>query len=188
MIGAKKELDVTADALLAERIRQGDRTAEDELVKRYWSGLLVMFKARLRNTDPEEAYDLTQNTFIGVLQAIRAGKLREPEKLAGFIHGVARNVLNSFFEDGRPGVELTEEVSGRDPVEMLEAADRQRRAHAAINSLSPVDQQILLGVLVDGLSLEEIAIRLKMTPANVRIRKLRAIKKLKKKFARVSQI
>lgn len=180
--------DIASGGSLVERILQGDRSAEEELVQRYWRGVFLIVRARIRNRNPEEAYDLTQNTFMVVLQSIRAGKVREPEKLVGFIHGVASNLTNNFLYHEVETCELDQEVPGRDPVELLEAADRHRKAQEAISSLSKLDQQILLGVLVDGVSLEEIAARLNMSPESVRTRKSRAIKKLKKRFARVSHI
>lgn len=186
MIHAKNMPDIAADTLV-ERILQGDRSAEEELVKRYWRGIFLVARVRVRKRDPEEAYDLAQTTFMVVLQAIRAGKLREPEKLAGFIHGVASNLIRNFLCHTETACELNQEVPGPDPVQLLEAADRQRRAQEAINSLSEVDRQILMGVLVDGVSLEEIAQRLSMSAENVRTRKSRTIKKLKKKFESVSR-
>jgi RNA polymerase sigma-70 factor (ECF subfamily) len=180
--------DIAAGGSLVERILQGDRSAEEELVQQYWRRVFLIVRARIRNRNPEEAYDLTQNTFVVVLQAIRADKLREPEKLVAFIHGVASNLTKNFLCHEVETYELDQEVPSRDPVELLEAADRQRKAQQAINSLSAVDQQILLGVLVDGASLEEIAKRLNMSPESVRARKSRAIKKLKKKFGGMSHI
>ena len=174
--------DTAASGSLVERILQGDRSAEEELAQRYWRGVFLVIRARVRNRDPEEAYDLTQNTFMTVLQSIRAGKLREPEKLVGFIHGVAGNLTRNFLTHNAVTYELDPEFSGRDPVKSIEAADRQRKVQQAINSLAPLDQHILLRVLVDGISLEKIAESLNLSPENVRKRKSRAIEKLKKKF------
>ena len=87
--------DRTPEALLADRIRAGDRSAEEELVKKYRAGVLMIATARTR--DPEAARDLVQEIFIHVLKAARDGQLREPEKLGAFIQGTARNVINNFL-------------------------------------------------------------------------------------------
>src|SRR5262249_10167889 len=177
MMSLKTMPDIPSGGSLVERILQGDKSAEEELVQRYWPGVLEIVRARIRS-NPEEAYDITQDTFVVVLQAIRADKLREREKLVGFIHGVAINLTKNFLSHEVETCELDDQqVPGRDPVELLEAAERRRKAQETIRSLSRLDQWILM-MVVEGASLLEIARGLNMSPENVRQRKLRAIKKL----------
>jgi RNA polymerase sigma-70 factor (ECF subfamily) len=168
---------------LAERIRAGDASAEDELIRTYSRSVLLIARARTR--DPEAARDLTQQIFLEALKALRDGRLREADKMAAFLQGIARNLIANFV---RTRIRRSEcdldaaELETRDPVEALEAAERQRLVQQEISALNTLDQQILLLSLVDGHPLEEIATRLKMSPQVVRKRKSRAIKKLKSKF------
>ena len=74
-----------------------------------------------------------------------------------------------------------------DPVEALESSERQRLVRRELATFSMIDQQILLLALVDGHSLAEVAHRLKMSYEAVRARKSRAVRKIIKRFARVSQ-
>lgn len=76
---------------LVQRIQDGDRQAEEELVARFSKGLALMLR-RLTG-DPALAEDLHQETFRVVLQKVRAGQLREPEMLPGYLRGTARNLL-----------------------------------------------------------------------------------------------
>lgn len=172
---------------LAQRILGRDRSAERELVTTYRRGVLVTAAARTR--DYEAARDLTQDVFIAVLRALRRGKLREPEKLPGFIHGVARNLINNYLSSRarRAECELDVESHRTDPIEALEASERKRLLRRELAALDVVDQQILLLALVDGASLREVAQRLNMSHEAVRARKSRAIRKIAKKFARASQ-
>lgn len=175
---------------LAQRILAGDRLAEEELYNTYGRGVMVIAIARTR--DREAARDLTQEVFIAVLQAVRAGQLREPEKLAAFVQGTARNLINNFLRSRVRRAECdleaaTEEPQASDLIAELESSERQRLVRREIDSLSPVDQQILLWSMVDGHSLAEIAIRLKMSHETVRTRKSRMVKKIGKKFAEASQ-
>ncbi|HKD10487.1 MAG TPA: sigma factor, partial [Thermoanaerobaculia bacterium] len=75
---------------LASRIRIGDRQAEAELVARYQRGVTLLL--RRSAGDPSLAEDLAQETFRIALEKIRRGDLREPEKLAGFLCSLARNL------------------------------------------------------------------------------------------------
>lgn len=173
---------------LVERIVAGDRAAEHDLVSNYRRGILAI--ATVRTRDREAARDLTQDVLIAVLKALREGKLRESAKLAAFIQGTANNLINNYIRTRarRPEHELNDvEIAGVDPTEDLELAERQRLVRRELESFSTTDQQILLLSLVDGHSLTEVAQRLEMSHDAVRARKSRAIKKITKKFAQLSQ-
>ena len=76
---------------LVLRIRAGESTAEHELVERYSRG--VHFLLLGLTGDPARAEDLHQETFRLALEKVRAGELREPEKLALFLRALARNLF-----------------------------------------------------------------------------------------------
>ena len=80
---------------LVGRIRQGDRQAEDELVRRYRRGVAIILRAE--SSDAAAVDDLFQETFRIALEKIRQGDLREPEKLSGFICSLARNLVIDHF-------------------------------------------------------------------------------------------
>ncbi len=84
----KSERD-TAAALVAHA-RAGDAQAEADIIRRYQRGL--RFLLRRRTGDAELADDLLQETWIVALRKIRAGEVAEPERLAGFLCGIARNL------------------------------------------------------------------------------------------------
>jgi len=177
-----------ATLTLAQRILEGDRAAEEELVNTYRRGVLVIATARTR--DREAAHDLAQEVLMAAIQALRQGKLREHDKLAAFIHGVTRNLINNFLgsRSHRSEYELDDDQScGADPIVELEAIERRRLVRKELAALGVTDQQILLLSLVDGHSLAEVAKRLNMSHEAVRARKSRAIRKITKKFARMSQ-
>jgi RNA polymerase sigma-70 factor (ECF subfamily) len=86
-------IDTGAD--LVSRIRAGDRQAEAELVERYSCG--VKFIIRREIGGASIADDLYQETFRIVIEKTRRGDIREPEKLSGFVCGVARNLIIDYF-------------------------------------------------------------------------------------------
>ncbi len=81
----------TAPAELVRRILAGESQAESDLVERYSRGVKFLLLELTR--DPARADDLHQETFRLVLEKVRAGELREPEKLPAFIRQLARNLF-----------------------------------------------------------------------------------------------
>jgi RNA polymerase sigma-70 factor (ECF subfamily) len=176
-----------AAVVLAQRILAGDRSAEDELVSTYRRGVFVIAMARTRDRDA--ALDLTQEILIAILKALRSGQLRDSAKLAAFIQGTARNLINNYLRTKahHAEVELDDEAYSADPVLELESLERRRLVQRELESFSITDRQILLLSLVDGHSLAEVAQRLNLSHEAVRARKSRAVRKITKKFARMSQ-
>ena len=80
---------------LVSRIRAGDRQAEAELVERYSRGVMIIIRREVHDTVAVE--DIHQEGFRIVLEKIRRGDVREPEKLSGFVCGVARNLVIDHF-------------------------------------------------------------------------------------------
>lgn len=179
---------VTKYASLAERIQGGDVNAEEELFSTYRRSVFLI--ARVRTRDAEAARDLTQDVFIAVLEAIRKGQLREPGKLAAFIQGTARNLINNFLRSRARHVECDlpdEELRGADLLEELELAERKRLIQHEIELLASVDRQILVWSLLEERSLAEIAVRLNLSHDAVRARKSRLVRKIVQKIASLSQ-
>src|SRR5262245_58248888 len=78
------------EADLVRLIMAGDLSAEKELVQRYSRGMSIIIRHWVKNVADVE--DLCQDTFRKALEKIRRGEVREPEKLSGFICGLARNL------------------------------------------------------------------------------------------------
>ena len=172
--------DVTAWVDLVRRIEQGDRDAEAELARQFYVRVRPLASAHLRKTDV--AVDIAQETILAALEALRAGKLREPEKLPAFVLGIARNLINNYRRKQAASPEVHENPPDR-PVEPgpdLTRLESERRAlvRACIEQLSPLDRRILLLTLREGLSPREIAPILGLPAEVVRTRKSRAVKVL----------
>jgi RNA polymerase sigma-70 factor, ECF subfamily len=85
---------------LVRRIISGDPAAEAELVERFSRALSFLLRRLTR--DEAAAEDLYQETFRLVIEKVRRGELREPERLPGFVSSLARNLfLGSVRRGGR---------------------------------------------------------------------------------------
>lgn len=80
---------------LVLRIGSGDRRAEAELVERYGEGVLFLLCRWTRSRD--EADDLYQETFRRGIEKIRAGEVRDPERLPAFLRGLAKNLTTDHY-------------------------------------------------------------------------------------------
>jgi RNA polymerase sigma factor (sigma-70 family) len=88
MISVRGEALAPSDLELLSACRAGDQGAWELLVERYER---LVFSVALRNgVTREEAADITQMTFIALLESI--GKLREDQRLASWLMSVARRL------------------------------------------------------------------------------------------------
>ncbi|MEM8960065.1 MAG: sigma-70 family RNA polymerase sigma factor [Acidobacteriota bacterium] len=81
--------------ILVERIRAGDAAAESELVERHGRAVRMVLAQMMRGRP--EADDLFQETFRRAIEKLRAGELRQPEKLPAFMVAIARNLAIALF-------------------------------------------------------------------------------------------
>jgi RNA polymerase sigma factor (sigma-70 family) len=164
---------------LAERIRQGDTSAETELVQEFAQRVFVM--AVVRTHDREAARELVQDVLMAVIGALRKGQLQDVDKVAAFVHGTARNLINNRLrnESQHPPMEpLSDDLAQGELAQQLEDKERTRLVHQALEHLGPEDRRILYMTLVEGRKPGEIAAALGLTSEVVRTRKLRAVKKV----------
>ncbi|HKQ05071.1 MAG TPA: sigma-70 family RNA polymerase sigma factor [Blastocatellia bacterium] len=98
------------------RVMAGDADAETELVERYKDGIAIIIGRVVRNDAVTD--DLSQETFRIVLEKIRRGEVRDPERLSGFICSVAENLALDYVRRLRRKVnqeEIGEAEQIRDP-------------------------------------------------------------------------
>jgi len=181
---AEDILSAFEQARLAGGVRSSDASAEDELARLFRPRVLAMMLARTRDWDASR--DLTQDVMLAVITALRAGALRDPEKLACFIQGTARNLANNHLRareirksrEDALSPELVGVLTGPPHAAEAETAERDRVLRDALHKLDPTDQTILFMTLIEGRKPADIAGRLGFTSELVRQRKSRAVAKV----------
>lgn len=175
---------------LVARLARGDADAEGTLVEHFTPRIRAMMTARTRDLDL--ARDLTQDTLIALLQALRQGQLREHDRLSAFAHGIARNIVNNYFRTRQrepTSQPIVDDLAVAAPAEDREEQERIALLQQGLAELSPSDREILQMTLADGLKPGEIAARLGLTSEVVRARKSRAQKRvvaaLEKRLSRI---
>jgi RNA polymerase sigma-70 factor (ECF subfamily) len=163
---------------LVARVRAGDPAAETRVAELFSPAIQAMARARSRGAaDPQ---DVCQDALIAVITSLRRGQLRDGERLAAFVAGVARNVIHAEFRSrtrgGEPLAELHEPVA--DLRDEIARRDRRRLLRDALAEVTASDRQILVLTLVQGLKSGEVATRLGLDSQVVRARKSRALRRL----------
>jgi RNA polymerase sigma-70 factor, ECF subfamily len=164
---------------LLSRVAAGDAEAEGELVEHFAPRVRAM--ALVRTRDPDLAKDLTQETLLAVLQAFRKGQVRDRDRVAGFVCGVARNVINNYKRRSlkHPEDQLDEDAAIPAPAASdHEDVERRQLMARALATLSTTDRQVLLLTLVDGLKPGQIAQKIGVSADVARTRKSRALKRV----------
>jgi RNA polymerase sigma factor (sigma-70 family) len=182
------------DAQLLARFRAGPGEAAESafaaLVERH--GPMVWRVCRILLADAHEAEDAFQATFL--VLARKAGSLREPDRLANWLYGVAHRVARKARSRGG---RRRSRQAGEDEMAGLEFVGREqpldlaliRREEAAIvhQELERLPEKHRTAIVLcglEGLTIEEAARRIRCTPGAVRGRLAQARARLRARLAR----
>ncbi len=80
---------------LVERIRFGLSDGMEDLYQLFSKGIRFYL---CRQLGPQELDDKVHDIFVVVVQAIRRGELREPERLMGFVRTVVRRQVAAHID------------------------------------------------------------------------------------------
>jgi len=169
---------------LAERVAQGDRAAENQIVQQYAGRVMAM--AVVRTRDREVASELVNDVLMATIEALRRGTIRDTARLGAFIHGIAANLINNFLRSGkrRPRPDpLSEDVPAPDAADTVERDCELALLQRKIARLDERDREVLTLTLAEGLEPEDIARRTGLSQEAVRQRKSRALKRLRQALA-----
>jgi RNA polymerase sigma-70 factor (ECF subfamily) len=95
-----------SDADLAQHIAAGDREAEAEMCRRMAPRIRLFGLRHLRSASAAD--DLVQQVLLKTIEALRAGRLRETDKLAPFVLGTCRVVVLALRRSSRRQEHLLE--------------------------------------------------------------------------------
>jgi RNA polymerase sigma-70 factor, ECF subfamily len=173
------------DAALARAIAGAgtaiDAAAEAELCRRFAPRVRLYGLRHLR--DPHAAADLAQQVLMMTLERLRAGKLREPERLASFVLGMSRMLVMDLRRGSARREALLETwvpaYAGMTEGEAVEDAEprvfERERLVACLDGLSERERSVVVASFFD----EKPAAELGLSAGNLRVIRHRALGKLR---------
>jgi RNA polymerase sigma-70 factor, ECF subfamily len=168
------------DAELVRQIGSGsDREAEAELFRRMAPRVRLYGLRHLRNEHAAE--DLTQQVLITTLEALRAGRLREPEKLASFVLGTCRMTVLDLRRGAQRKQRLLEQFSADLMMPAQQAMPALDHDHLArcLQNLKERERSVVVMTFFDEQTGADVASFLGLSEANVRVIRHRAIHQLR---------
>jgi RNA polymerase sigma-70 factor (ECF subfamily) len=130
--------------------------------------------------DEQAAADLMQQVLVVMIESLRAGRLREPEKLASFVLGTCRMTVLELRRGARrrEGL-LAEYARGLEQFEMPGEALDVAQLSACLQRLAAREQSVIVLTFYEERAGEEVAASLGLTSANARVIRHRALAKLR---------
>jgi RNA polymerase sigma-70 factor (ECF subfamily) len=181
-------------AHIVRGIRDGDSGAETEMVERYSKGLRYLLMRRIG--DDERARDLLQDTFCIAIAKLRETDLENPERLAGYLRGIAiRVALNAGRRRQREPlpmeIEAVAQIPDREPRQFQHVAREQTLSavHKLLKSM-PIarDREILTRLYVRDQDKQEICDALGLDSLHFNRVLFRAKRRFRKILERSGQV
>ena len=174
------ELATVTDADLVRQIGTSSSVAaEGELCRRLAPRVRLYGLRHLR--DEQAAADLVQHVLLVMLESLRSGRVREPEKLASFVLGTCRMTVLDLRRGARRRQELLDEFAKThmtdcvEPIEPLDVIPLQN----CLQRLGERERSVIVMSFYEDQSSDGVAASLGVSSANARVIRHRALAKLR---------
>jgi RNA polymerase sigma-70 factor (ECF subfamily) len=169
-----------SDEELARRIIEaGESDAEAHFCRRFAPRIRLFGLKRLRNE--AAAADLVQDVLMLVLQKLRSGAVREPERIASFVSGAARQMII----DGKRNTGRRERLIDTYAIELEPAEtdttvlpDSGRLQHC-LQALPERERSVIVMTFYEDCPAETLGAQFGLSPGNVRVIRHRGLKHLR---------
>jgi RNA polymerase sigma-70 factor (ECF subfamily) len=181
--GVPQDVATLEDAALARRIAAAgariDSAAETELYRRLAPRARLYGLRHLR--DPHAAHDLMQQVLLMTLERLRAGRLRDPERIASFVLGMCRMAVLEIRRGTRRRETLL--AAYGDTAEAVEAPEpltlEADRLAACLQALAERERTVVVLTFFAEKPGDEVAQELGLSAGNVRVIRHRALARLR---------
>ncbi|AWT59670.1 MAG: RNA polymerase subunit sigma-24 [Rhodospirillaceae bacterium] len=194
---ASKTKDIALDKLLVARSKDGDHTAFDALVGRYWDRIYARVLYLLKNR--EDAEEVTQDAFLRARRGLE--KFRGDSSFSTWLFQIATNLAHNKYwywvrrkrhesialeQSALDGGDTTLidmiPAEGEDPRYLSINKEFVDRVSECIGNLNEKHREILTLRTVQDLSYEEISQKLHISVGTVKSRIARARENLREKM------
>jgi RNA polymerase sigma-70 factor (ECF subfamily) len=173
-----KRIEYARWADLVHCIEAGDAEGMAELYRFFWNGLRYHL---CRNTGSQDLNDRLHNLFILIVEAIKRGDIRQPERLMGFVRTVTRRQVVAHIRhtvDAKVEIPLDFEIrlgsTEQNPEEAAILRQREVFVRFVMNELSGRDREVLTRFYIQEQSQATICGEMDLTETQFRLLKSRA--------------
>lgn len=182
-------MELLSNQDIVSRIRLGESEAEAALYEKF--SARVYFTALSETHSKDDAEDIRAETFLRVIQALRADKLRSADSLPSFIVGFTLNVIREHIRQKYRADSLEDyeyDVAGDGSLEQAFLdAETSHALQEAARQLKPREQQFLRMYFYEELPKEEIARKLGINEERIRLIKSRALQSFREIYKKISK-
>jgi RNA polymerase sigma-70 factor (ECF subfamily) len=141
-----------------------------------FSGKLGQF-IRARVADPATAEDILQDVFVKIQE--RLSQLKDPASLQSWIYLIARNAIIDHYRTRKELVEVPESLVAEEAPHSGETEELQAALLRMIHSLPEPYREALVLTEFDGLTQQELAVRMGISLSGAKSRVQRGRQQLK---------
>ncbi|MBI1784829.1 RNA polymerase sigma factor [Candidatus Sumerlaeota bacterium] len=175
------------DEYLAQLAAEGDREALGAIVTRYRHYVYTIAYKIVPH--PDDAFDITQNTFLKLVAGI--GGYKSQRRFRPWLATIAIHEAMSFARSSQKRelalppdrlnwlIDRRQAPEGAKIIEVIERNDRRRMVEQMIGELSPQQRSIMILYLTEDLRPKEIAERLGIPASQVTTQVRRAMVRLR---------
>jgi RNA polymerase sigma-70 factor (ECF subfamily) len=164
---------------LVSRIQSDESTALEDLYRIFARGIKYQI---CRQLGPQDLEDKVHDCFLIVVQAIRRGDLREPDRLMGFVRTVVRRQIAAYIEAIIQTRKQMAELEtgrivadfGRDPENCIMDQEEEELAYRVLKGVSSRDREILIRFYLREEPQDLICEKMNLTETQFRLLKSRA--------------
>lgn len=177
---ASPEASGNDDAALVKRAQHGDAQAFALLYRRYLDQVYDFCARRLESR--EAAEDATQTIFLKAVASLP--QCRDGDRFAGWLFGIARNVITDSYRAKRYATQPLDLASGfedpgQSPERLAEQAESARQLAALRDDCLNGPERELLDLRLNGLNDRQIAEAISKSHGAVRTAQYRMVQKLR---------
>lgn len=166
---------------LVSAARQGQRSAEETLCVRLAPVVRAFARRRLRNRDAVEEF--AQDALLLMVEALREGRIEQPERLGGFVLGICKNLAFDRARQrerrkalwdlyGSALEQVSAEAVERDSYDIAHLED-------CLSQMSKRSRELLRLGYIESLPHDDVAERLGISLANARVLRHRTLSSLR---------
>lgn len=168
---------------LIARLKRGDEAAMKSLFRQYYLRLLY-FTIRVI-TNRHDAEDLVQEALMNFWINV-SEKGATPDNIQQYLYRMVRNRCINYLQRQKKDQQFDDTATGLFTGDMEQQLDElqvkeelYQRIAKALNHLTPSQMEVINGMYLQGLSVQQMAEQMNTTPNNVRNHKARAIERLR---------